>query len=363
MPPPPDTLAATQESLLNAAREVVRSEAASVAAVAEQLDERTAAAIRLIYERTGGVTAAGDGRAAEGMLVISGLGKSGLVGQRISASFASTGTPSHFLHPVEALHGDLGRVRRHDTALLLSYSGETDEVVRLLDLLKRQQVPTLAITSTRGSTLGRLADITIELGRIEEVCPHGLAPTTTVNCISAVGDALVLGVMSLRRFSREDYAMFHPGGSLGRKLLKVHEVMEFKVGENFGTAPETRTLREILAMDAPPPTPPSAGSAPPSGRRAGAVVITDGAGKLAGVFTDGDLRRLLRGTPPPALLDAAIGAVMTRTPKHIHKDALASEALALLNQYRIDELPVVDDGGRPIGLIDVQDLVRLRIVE
>src|SRR5205085_8010124 len=143
-------------------------------------------------------------------------------------------------------HGDLGRVRRNDVALLLSYSGETDELVRLLDLLKRLQVPVIAVTSSHDSTLGRLADTTIELGRIEEVCPHGLAPTTSINCISAVGDALVLGVMSLRQFSREDFGAFHPGGSLGRKLVKVSQVMEFKVGENFQTVPESLTLREVL---------------------------------------------------------------------------------------------------------------------
>ncbi len=209
--------------LVAAAREVLRSEAASIESVAGKLDERLARAVEMIFERTGEMPGSGS-------VVVSGIGKSGLVGQRISASFASTGTPSHFLHPVEALHGDLGRVRRQDVALLLSYSGETNEIVRLLDLLKRQGVPIVAITSTRESSLGRLADITIELGRIEEVCPHGLAPTTTVNCISAVGDALVLGVMSLRKFSKEDFAAFHPGGSLGRQLMKVHQVMEFKVG-------------------------------------------------------------------------------------------------------------------------------------
>jgi arabinose-5-phosphate isomerase len=308
--------------------------------VAGNLDQRAGQAIELVFSRTGD---------AAGAVVVSGIGKSGLVGQRISASFASTGTPSHFLHPVEALHGDLGRVRRQDVALLLSYSGETDELVRLLDLLKRQQVPVVAITGSRESTLGKNADIAIALGRIEEVCPHGLAPTTSVNCISAVGDALVLGVMSLRNFSKEDFAAFHPGGSLGRRLLKVQQVMEFKVGENLETLGETLTLREVLAKD------------PTAGRRAGAVIIVDAAGALAGVFTDGDLRRHLRGDA--ALLDKPIGKLMTRNPKRIHRDALASEALAVLNKYRIDELPVVDDAGRPVGLIDVQDLVRLRIVE
>jgi arabinose-5-phosphate isomerase len=332
------------ESLLAAARDVVRSEAASVASVAEKLDGSTAQAIRLIYDKTN--AAAGH----HGMVAVTGVGKAGLVGQRISASFASTGTPSHFLNPVDALHGDLGRVRRNDVALILSYSGETDELIRLLDFLKRQQVTMVAITSSRTSTLGKFADITVELGKIEEVCPHRLAPTTTVNCISAVGDALVLGVMSLRKFSAEDFGAFHPGGSLGRKLVKVSQVMEFKVGQNLETVPEELPLRAVLAKD------------PPSGRRAGAVVIVNAAGLLAGVFTDGDLRRRLRGGDA-ALLNQPIGALMTRTPKHIREDALASEALALLNQYRIDELPVIDAAGKPIGLIDVQDLVRLRIVE
>lgn len=330
--------------LLRDACEVLRSEAASIESVAAKLDEHIARAIELIFQRTDEAAAGGGGN-----VVVSGIGKSGLVGQRISASFASTGTPSHFLHPVEALHGDLGRVRRSDVALLLSYSGETDELVRLLDLLKRQQVPLVSITSSRQSTLGRLSDISIELGRIEEVCPHGLAPTTSVNCISAVGDALVLGVMSLRQFSKEEFAAFHPGGSLGRRLLHVEQVMEFRVGENLATVAEDLTLGDVLAKD------------PTSGRRAGAVVVVDGEGRLSGVFTDGDLRRHLRSDA--GLLARPIGAVMTRHPKRVHKDALASEALAILNKYRIDELPVVDDAERPVGLIDVQDLVRLRVVE
>jgi arabinose-5-phosphate isomerase len=335
-------------ALLAAAREVVRSESASIGSVADKLDAAIVQAIRLIFDRSD------ETRGRHGAVAVSGVGKAGLVGQRISASFASTGTPSHFLHPVEALHGDLGRVRRNDVALLLSYSGETDELVRLLDFLKRQHVAMVAITSSRDSTLGKFADITIELGKIEEVCPHGLAPTTSVNCMSAVGDALVLGVMSLRQFSREDYGAFHPGGSLGRKLVKVSQVMEFKAGENFEPALETLTLREVLARD------------PAAGRRAGAVVIINAAGILSGVFTDGDLRRQLRAVGrdgPASLLEKPISAIMTRNPKRIGHDALASEALAILNKYRIDELPVVDAEDRPVGLVDVQDLVRLRVVE
>jgi arabinose-5-phosphate isomerase len=330
--------------LLQAARDVVRSEAASIASVADKIDAAAVRAIRLIFERTD------ESRSMHGMVAVSGVGKAGLVGQRVSASFASTGTPSHFLNPVDALHGDLGRVRRDDIVLLLSYSGETDELVRLLDFLKLQQVAMIAITSSRGSALGKFADITVELGPIEEVCPHGLAPTTSVNCISAVGDALVLGVMSLRQFSREDFASFHPGGSLGRKLLRVAQVMEFKTGENLQTMSEDMTVAEVLERD------------PVSGRRAGAVIVVDNAGMLSGVFTDGDLRRHVR-VGGAGLLSKRICEVMTRNPKRVHVDALASEALATLNKYRIDELPVVDNAGRPVGLVDVQDLVRLRVVE
>ncbi len=184
------------EVLLDAAREVLRAVAAEFGSVGEQLGDSVVKGIQQIYGRTAeGVSGSGGEASAlpPGSVVVSGVGKSGLVGQRISASFASTGTPSHFLHPVEAVHGDLGRVRRNDIALLLSYSGETDEVVRLLDFLKRQLIPVIVIVSSKQSTLGKLADIAIELGPIEEVCPHGLAPTTSVNCISAVGDALGAG--------------------------------------------------------------------------------------------------------------------------------------------------------------------------
>lgn len=342
------TALSSDDSLLAAARDVVRSESASIASVADKLDHAIVRAIRLIFDHSDESTG------SHGVVAVSGVGKAGLVGQRISASFASTGTPSHFLHPVEALHGDLGRVRRNDVALLLSYSGETDELVRLLDFLKRQQVAMVAITSSRGSSLGQFADITIALGPIEEVCPHGLAPTTSVNCISAVGDALVLGVMSLRHFSREDFGAFHPGGSLGRKLVKVHEAMSFKIGDDFHAMSDSISVREALAQDVTSTT----------GRRAGALLLVDSTGQLSGIFTNGDLRRRLLAHPDPAaLLDSPVSSVMTKNPRRIRHDALASEALAMLKEYRILDLPVVDAQNHPAGMIDAQDLVRLRIVE
>lgn len=330
-----------QTSLTREARDVIRGEAATMLALADRLDDALARAMELIREKTG--------PDLPGALVVTGVGKSGLTGMRISASFASTGTPSHFLHPVEAVHGDVGRVRRNDVVLLLSYGGESDELLTLVDVLKRIAVPIIAVTGKRTSTLGRLADICIELGPIEEACPLKLAPTTSVTCMSAVGDALVVGVMGLREFSKEDYAQFHPAGALGRRLLKVGQAMEFKVGVNFTPLPDTLKVREVLARDK------------SAGRRAGAVVLIDAVGKLSGIFTDGDLRR--RVATVPDFLERPIAELMTRNPKRVTPESLASEAMALMNQFRIDELPVVDDENRPVGLIDVQDLVRLRIVE
>ncbi len=331
----------SESQLLADARQIVLSEAAALTQVAERLDGAISAAINLIYRQTT--------PQAGGALVVSGLGKSGLAGERISASFASTGTPSHFVHPVEALHGDLGRIRRQDIAMLLSYGGETEELIRLLDHLKRFSTPTIAITAKNTSTLGRLADLCICLGALEEACPLRLAPTTSITCLGAVADALVLGVMSLRKFSAEDFAAFHPGGSLGRKLLKVKDAMSFKVGDNLQVLPTTLTLREALSRST------------VSARRAGAMLLVDDDGTLAGIFTDGDLRRKL--AEHADLLDMPMAAVMTPHPKRINAESLASEAMALFNRYRIDELPVVNEHNHPIGLIDVQDVMALRALE
>jgi len=338
-------------AVVEEARAMVRAEAGSIAELAERLDERTGQAIELILERTGWNEEEAGGTGGGGTLVVSGIGKSGLMGQRIAASFASTGTPAHFLHPVEAVHGDVGRVRRRDVALLLSYSGETDELTRLIDVLKRMKVPMVAITSKATSTLGRLSDVCIELGPIEEVCPLKLAPTTSVNCMSVVADALVLGVMGLRKFSADDFAAFHPAGSLGRKLLKVGQAMSFKVGENFTPIWDGVKVREAIAQD----------HTTESKRRAGALLMVDKEGRLSGIFSNGDFRRKLLAHGN--LLEMPIGEVMTKNPKRILVEALASEALAMLNEYRILDLPVVDGEGRPVGMIDVQDLVTLRIVE
>lgn len=330
-------------TLLADAQCIVRTEAQGMLDLAERLNESIARAIVLIHEHTG--------PDLPGLLVISGVGKPGIVGQRLSASFASTGTPSIFLHPVEAIHGDVGRVRRNDVVLLLSYSGESDELPPLIDVLKRMNVPLISVTRSRNSTLGRASDLCIELGPIEEVCPLRLAPTTTVNCISVVGDAIVLGVMGLRKFSAADFAAFHPAGALGRRLLKVGQVMSFKIGENFVAIPESLTVREALSRDVTTNTT----------RRAGSLLLVNDTGRLSGIFSNGDMRRKIK--THPNLLDLKMSDVMTRNPKTVGPDSLASEALAMLNRYKILELPVIDADGRPVGMIDVQDLVSLRIVE
>ncbi len=333
--------AADSQELLFDAQQVVRSEADALLQLGARLDDAVPQAIELILTHTG--------PELPGLLVVTGIGKSGLAGQRISASFASTGTPSHFLHPVEALHGDLGRVRRGDVMLMLSYGGETEELLRLTDSVKRSAVATIAITSSRKSSIGRLTDITIELGIVDEACPLRLAPTTSIACMNAVADALVLGVMARRNFSAADFAAFHPAGSLGRKLMRVSEVMSFRAGENLVVVDDRQTLREALVTEH------------SAGRRAGALIIVNAQGQLAGILTDADIRR--RIAEQETILNVPVGTFMTRNPKCIQPDRLASEALELMNRHRIDELPVVDPSARPVGMIDVQDLVSSRIVD
>ncbi len=240
-------------------------------------------------------------------------------------------------------------MRRGDVMLMLSYGGETEELLRLMDSVKRSAVATIAITSSRTSSIGRLADMTIELGAIEEACPLRLAPTTSIACMNAAADALVLGVMARRNFSAADFAAFHPAGSLGRKLMRVSDIMSFRAGENLVVVDENQTLRQALATEH------------SAGRRAGALMIVNGQGQLSGILTDADIRR--RIAESETVLNVPVAKLMTHRPKCIEPDRLASEALELMNRHRIDELPVVDRSDKPVGMIDVQDLVSARIVD
>lgn len=320
---------------LEYARSVIGAEAEAIASMTPIVDAAFERAARMMYDCTGSC-------------IVSGIGKAGIIAQKISATLASTGTPSHFLHPAEAVHGDLGRLRHGDVVIVLSYGGETDEIVRLINLVKQLQIPLIAVTSDVDSTLGRHSDVVLCMGKVNEACPLGVAPSVSTACMLTIGDALAFTVMKARRFSVEDYVRFHPGGSLGAQLMTVEQSMMFRPGEPLPLARTDRTIREML-------------EATRDVKRHGAVMIVDGQGKLAGIITDADLRRLLTRRGGGAL-DLKTAEVMTGHCKRIRADALAAEATALFHKYRIDELPVVDPQDRPVGLIDVQDIVTIKVV-
>ena len=322
---------------LELARGVLSAEGEAILALTDRLNESFTAAAEAIFACTGKV-------------VLTGIGKAGIIARKISATLASTGTQSIFLHPVEALHGDLGRVSRGDVVVALSHSGSTEEIVRLLDHIKGRGARLIALTGLADSQLARHADITVTYGEVAEACPHGVAPTVSTTCMLALGDALALVVMTMRKFGPEDFAAFHPGGTLMRRLLTVKEVMSFRPGEHLNLVSDALTLGEALA------------EAERAGRRSGAMLLVDGDGKLSGIFTDADLRRKLIEHGGKDVRSMPISELMTSDPKHIGEDALAAEALAILNRNRIDELPVVDTAGKPVGIIDVQDLLGIKTV-
>jgi len=320
---------------LELARKVVSDEARCLGALVERIDEAFAQAAEVIYR-------------CPGTVIVTGLGKPGIIARKISATLASTGTPSIFLHPVEALHGDLGRVRREDVVVALSNSGTTEEILRLVDHLKARGGCLVAITASGDCPLARYADIALCYGKVDEACPLGLVPSASTSCMLALGDALALTVMDMRRFSPEDFAAFHPGGALGRKLLRVEEAMTFRDREDLPIAAERLSVRDALAR------------AETVHRRAGAVLLVDDAGRLSGILTDADLRRKLLQDTSGGLMDRPIAEIMHKWPHRVRLGELASRALAIMNEHRIDELPVVDQRDRPVGLLDVQDLVGLK---
>lgn len=290
-----------------------------------------------------------------GTFLVSGLGKSGLVGQKIAATFASLGIPSHSVHPSEAAHGDLGRFRESDTVLCLSNSGETGEIVDLAAILRQDQLAIIAITGrTLGappSSLERLATVSLRLGIEREAGePMIMAPTSSTTAAMALGDALALETARRRQFTPADFARRHPGGALGGLLRPVTEAMRFKVGVNLTPLAQTMSVAEALR------------AAATAARRPGALLLIDPAsGLLAGIFTDGDLRRLILNDP--SRLAGPISGVMTRSPRALRSDALVRDAVALVREHRADEVPVIDHDGRPVGLLDVQDLIALRLVQ
>ncbi len=314
---------------LREGREILRDEATAILKVSQRLDASFCRAADALCT-------------CRGSVIVTGMGKAGLIGQKIAATLSSTGTRAHVLHPAEAAHGDLGCLHPDDLLLALSNSGETEELCRLVPIVRQMHIPIVAITACETSSLGSQADITICLGRLREAGPHGLAPSTSTTAMLAIGDALALVVSRQKGFTPQQFAVFHPAGSLGRRLMTVGQIM--RRGGELRISSEHATIRQILVEAAIP------------GRRTGAVMLVDSEGSLVGLFTDSDLARLLEQHRDEQL-DRPIAEVMTRHPITISPDALLSEIVQLLADRKISELPVVDDAGRPIGLIDITDVI------
>ena len=299
-----------------------------------------------LHQALGGALAAPFAHAIEflkgtkGRVIVTGIGKSGHIGQNIAATFASTGTPAHFVHPTEASHGDLGMITREDAILALSWSGETVELSNILTFAVRFAVPLIAITSRADSALGRAATVVLELPRAPEACPHGLAPTTSTTMTLAMGDCLAVALLEAKGFTAHDFKVFHPGGSLGAKLKFVADVMH--IGERLPLAREDEVMgKALVTMTA---------------KALGCLGIVDINGRFVGIVTDGDLRRHMGAD----LLNLTVGQIMTRKPKTVAPKLLASAALEQINTSRITALFVVDKG-IPVGVIHVHDLLRLGV--
>ena len=321
------------------ARRVIRAEMSALENLLPLLGDDFGRAVELLLD-------------CSGRAIVTGIGKAGIIGRKISATLASTGTPSHFLHPVEAIHGDLGRVAVDDVVLALSNSGET-EVADLLDPVKRIGARVIAMTGSGQSTLALHSDVVLNIGEIEEACPLGLAPSASTTAMLALGDALALAVANRRKFNKEEYALYHPGGSLGRKLLKVEDVMRDldhcpRVGPETSVLEALTTVTNLVKKSA--------------GRAPGAACVVDDAGRLIGIYTDGDLRRHHVDRKDPGLLEGPISALMIRNPKSVRLGSLAQEAAKILQDNKIDDLPVVDAEGGLCGIIDIQDLLAVRVI-
>ncbi len=314
------------EELLRRARDVIRSEASAVASLEGRIDERFLQAVRLI----GGI---------DGRIIVSGVGKSGIIARKVAATLTSTGTPATFLHPVEALHGDLGIVSRHDAAILISKSGESDELAGLMEFFGRLGVLKVVMTGRTDSSLGRSADLVLDCSVAEEACPLDLAPTTSTTAALAMGDALAVALLLQRGFSREDFARLHPGGALGKKLrIRVADVMLVEDLPTLGTRDTMRACVVLLA------------------EKRGTVAVLDGDRRVVGVVTAGDLTRLMEREE--SWEDIAVEQVMTRDPKITGPDVLGASAVYEMEKHGIMAMPVVDDARRLVGIVHLHDLMR-----
>jgi len=313
-------------------KRVLDIEARAIAALVDRLDERFAKAVDLLHRCTGKV-------------VVSGMGKSGLIGQKIAATLASTGTPAFFVHPADGIHGDLGMLAKQDALLAISNSGETEEVIKLLPFMKRLSIPIIALTGRTQSTLAKNSDVVLDVSVSEEACPLGLAPTSSTTAALAMGDAVAIALLQKRGFKEEDFAQFHPGGALGRRLLfRVRDLMHQgdALPRISATAPARNAIREMTS------------------KKLGMTTVVNAKGQLAGVITDGDLRRFLeKGN---SLAKAKAKDLGSKSPQTIQADALAAKALQTMEQFSITSIVVVDEHNRLAGVVHLHDLLKHGVV-
>ena len=314
------------------AQRVLEIEARAILELLPRIGEEFERAVELLY-------------ACAGRVVVTGMGKSGLIGQKISATFSSTGTPSLFLHPAEATHGDLGRIVKGDAVLAISHSGDTEEIVALTPTVKRLAAPLVAMTGRPGSVLAAAADVHLDVSIREEACPLGLAPTASTTAALAMGDALAMALLERRGFTVDDFAVLHPGGRLGRKLLRVEDAMQ--AGDRVPRVAPATAMKDVLFEM--------------TRKRLGMTTVTDAEGKLLGMISDGDLRRQME-RHGYTLLERTAAECMTRDPVVIGRRELATAALAVMEERKVTSLPVTDAAGRVEGVVHLHDLWRTEMI-
>lgn len=321
------------DNILDIAKKVLKTEAEAVYGLIEKLDSNFEKAVEIIYN-------------SKGRVVVTGMGKSGLVGKKIAATLASTGTPAFFLHPAEASHGDLGMVTERDIVIAISNSGETEELVGLIPFLKRFNLTLISMTGNQNSTLAKASNISLDISVKEEACPLGIVPTASTTATLALGDALAVALLIKRGLNKEDFAFFHPGGIIGKKLfIKVKDLMH--TGETLPVVlPHTPMIKAVVEI---------------SSKRLGVTIVTDSENRIAGIITDGDLRRGIEKWGK-TFFDMKAGEVMSKNPKIIPEDELAAKALSIMETYSITSLIVPDDEGRARGIIHLHDILKQGIV-
>ena len=316
---------------LDLARKVLRTEAAAILNLVDRIDSTFERAVQLLFE-------------CRGRVIVTGMGKSGIICRKIAATLSSTGTPAFFLHPAEAIHGDLGAIREDDIVIAVSHSGETEELLRLLESIRRIGARLIAVTGSGASTLAKAADVTLDCGITEEACPLNLVPTASTTAALALGDALAMTLLVRKGFREEDFASLHPGGKLGRRLMRVENVMHS--GTSAPIVSTSAVMKDVIHEM--------------SSKRLGMTCVVDESGRLAGVFTDGDLRRQMTRTPN--VLELTAGDVMTPGPVTIARRLLAVEALKIMETHKITSVVVVDAGGKVEGVVHLHDLWRTQMI-